>query len=151
MKKIVRLTENDLMRIVKRVINEHEQQSAIETHADEQLVDEVFHKIKVAMKGPGTDENAILNALKKLTPYSNSGAGWDANVAQKRKDYDYLLTLIKKEGFKTLTAWLKTDLDSRHSSPDPLGISKLWSDDLEVLKYAGALEDLLSGRKDYMQ
>lgn len=142
MKKIVRLTENDLMRIVKRVISE--QSSVIKTHADSRLVDKVFNDIKVAMEGLGTDEDAILKSLRKLSP-NTSGAGWEANLAQKRKDYAYLLQLIKKEGFNTLEDWLKTDLSYRHANPDPLGMSKSWANDLEVLKYARKLEDLLSG------
>jgi hypothetical protein len=131
----------------KRVLNE--QQTVERTHADSQLVDKVFADIKKAMKGAGTNEDAILSALYKLAPNA-SGAGWKANVAQKRKDYEYLMELIRKEGFKSIIEWLRTDLSDVHKNPDPIGLSKAFANDLEVLQYAQKLEDLLSGKNDYM-
>ena len=157
MKKIIRLTESDLTRLVRRVIKEEsskriifeQKQTVQKTHADSRLVDKVFADIKRAMSGLGTDEDGILKALYKLAPNA-SGAGWKANVAQKRKDYEYLMELIRKEGFKSIYEWLRTDLSDVHKSPDPIGLTKAFENDLKVLRYAQKLEDLLSGKNDHM-
>jgi hypothetical protein len=145
--KIRHIQESNL-KLEKRIIFEQEQ-TVQRTHADSQLVDKVFANIKAAMSGLGTDEDALLSALYKLAP-NTSGAGWKANVEQKRKDYEYLMQLIRKEGFKTIYEWLKTDLSNVHRNPDPVGVSKAFENDLKVLDYAAKLEDLLTGRNDYL-
>jgi len=132
----------------KRVLNE--QQTVERTHANSQLVDKVFADINNAMSGLGTDEDGILRALAKFAP-NTSGAGWDANVAQKRKDYEYLMQLIKKEGFNSIIDWIKTELSDVAKHDDPLGLAKFThGNDLKVLQYARELEDLLSGKNNYM-
>ena len=144
------MTESDLTRLVKRVISEQKIEQTIErTHANSQLVDKVFADIKNAMSGLGTDEDALLSVLYKLSP-NTSGAGWDANVAQKRKDYEYLMQLIRKEGFKSIYEWLRTDLSNVHRNPDPVGVSKAFENDLKVLDAASKIEDLLTGRTNYI-
>jgi hypothetical protein len=145
--KIRHIQESNL-KLEKRII--FEQQQTIErTHADSQLVDKVFADIKRAMSGPGTNEDALFGALYQLAP-NTSGAGWKANVAQKRKDYEYLMQLIRKEGFKSIYEWLRTDLSTVHRVPDPVGISKAFENDLKVLDYAAKLEALLTGKNDYL-
>jgi len=131
----------------KRVLKE--QPTVERTHADTQLVDKVFADIKTAMSGLGTDEDGILSALYKLSP-NTSGAGWKANVSQKRKDYEYLKQLIKKEGFNSIIDWIKTELSDVHKNADPIGLTKAFENDLNVLRGAQKLEDLLSGKNDYM-
>jgi hypothetical protein len=145
--KIRHIQESNL-KLEKRIILELEQ-TIERTHADSQLVDKVFANIKAAMSGLGTDEDALLSALYKLAP-NTSGAGWKANVAQKRKDYEYLMQLIRKEGFKSIIEWLRTDLSNVHRNPDPVGVSKAFENDLKVLDYAAKLEALLTGRNDYL-
>ena len=144
----IRHIQESNQKLERRIMSE--QQTVEITHADSQLVDKVFDDIKTAMSGLGTDEDGILSALYKLQP-NTSGAGWEANVAQKRKDYEYLMQLIKKEGFKSIMDWIKTDLSDVAYNDDPLGLNKFThGNDLEVLQYAQKLEDLLSGKNDYM-
>jgi len=146
----IRHIQESNQKIEKRFLKEQKiEQTVQRTHADSQLVDKVFANIKAAMSGLGTDEDALLSALYKLAP-NTSGAGWKANVEQKRKDYEYLMQLIRKEGFKTIYEWLKTDLSNVHRNPDPVGVSKAFENDLKVLDYAAKLEDLLTGRNDYL-
>ena len=144
----IRHIQESNQKLERRIMSE--QQTVERTHADSQLVDKVFADIKTAMSGLGTDEDGILSALYKLSP-NTSGAGWEANVAQKRKDYEYLMQLIKKEGFKSIMDWIKTDLSNVAYNGGPLGLTKFThGNDLEVLQYAQKLEDLLSGKNDYM-
>ena len=144
----IRHIQESNQKLERRIMSE--QQTVERTHADSQLVDKVFADIKTAMSGLGTDEDGILSALYKLQP-NTSGAGWDANVAQKRKDYEYLMQLIKKEGFKSIMDWIKTDLSNVAYNGGPLGLTKFThGNDLEVLQYAGKLEELLKGKNDYM-
>ena len=144
----IRHIQESNQKLERRIMSE--QQTVERTHADSQLVDKVFDDIKTAMSGLGTDEDGILSALYKLQP-NTSGAGWEANVAQKRKDYAYLMQLIKKEGFKSIMDWIKTDLSNVAYNGGPLGLTKFThGNDLEVLQYAQKLEDLLSGKNDYM-
>ena len=144
----IRHIQESNQKLERRIMSE--QQTVEITHADSQLVDKVFDDIKTAMSGLGTDEDGILSALYKLQP-NTSGAGWEANVAQKRKDYEYLMQLIKKEGFKSIMDWIKTDLSNVAYNGGPLGLTKFThGNDLEVLQYAQKLEDLLSGKNDYM-
>ena len=144
----IRHIQESNQKLERRIMSE--QQTVERTHADSQLVDKVFADIKTAMSGLGTDEDGISNALYKLQP-NTSGAGWEANVAQKRKDYEYLMQLIKKEGFKSIMDWIKTDLSNVAYNGGPLGLTKFThGNDLEVLQYAGKLEELLKGKNDYM-
>jgi len=135
------------LNLEKRIMTE--QQSVIETHADSQLVNRVLADINKAMSGIGTDEDGILNALYQLQP-STSGGGWKANLVQKRKDYEYLLQVLRKKGFKTLLDWIKTDVSTLGSSPSPLGIDKAYKKDQDVITFTRKLEDLLSGKNDHM-
>ena len=144
----IRHIQESNQKLERRIMSE--QQTVERTHADSQLVNKVFADIKTAMSGLGTDEDGILSALYKLSP-NTSGAGWEANVAQKRKDYEYLMQLIKKEGFNSIMDWIKTDLSNVAYNGGPLGLTKFThGNDLEVLQYAQKLEDLLSGKNDYM-
>jgi hypothetical protein len=142
----IRHIQESNQKLERRIMSE--QQTVERTHADAQLVDKVFADIKTAMSGLGTDEDGILSALYKLSP-NTSGAGWEANVAQKRKDYEYLMQLIKKEGFNSIIDWIKTELSDVAKHNDPLGLAKFThGNDLKVLQGAQKLEDLLSGKND---
>lgn len=141
-------------RLEKRLMNEQSTQTVTKTHANSQLVDKVFADIKSAMSGPGTDEDKLLRTLYSLAP-NTSGAGWNANVAQKRKDYEYLLELLRKEGFKDLESWISTDIEPRHAyHPNAIskgiGLDKAYENDKEIHEYLRKLEDLLSGRSNHM-
>jgi hypothetical protein len=141
-------------RLEKRLMNEQSSQTVTRTHANSQLVDKVFADIKSAMSGLGTDEDKVLSALYKLSP-NTSGAGWDANVAQKRKDYEYLLELLRKEGFKDLKSWISGEIAPHHATnPDAIskaiGLDKAYENDKEIGDAVRKLEDLLSGRTNYL-
>ena len=153
-KKIIRLTESDLTRLVNKVIKEQSKQTVTKTHANSQLVDKVFADIKSAMSGPGTDEDKLLRTLYSLAP-NTSVAGWKANVAQKRKDYEYLLELLRKEGFKDLESWISADIAPHHANnpnaiSKAIGLDKAYENDREIHRYVRKLEELLSGGSNTM-
>ena len=139
---------------VKPIVNEQSTPTSLKTGADQQLVNKVFADIKSAMSGPGTDEDKLLSALYKMAP-NTSGAGWDANVAQKRKDYEYLLQLLRKEGFEDLMSWVSGDIAPHHATnPDAiskaLGVDKSYENDKKIGDAVRKLDDLLSGRTNYL-
>ena len=141
-------------RLEKRLMNEQSKQTVTRTHANSQLVDKVFADIKSAMSGPGTDEDKLLRTLYSLAP-NTSGAGWDANVAQKRKDYEYLLELLRKEGFKDLESWISGDIAPHHANNSDviskaIGLDKAYENDREIHRYVRKLEELLSGGSNTM-
>ena len=141
-------------RLEKRLMNEQSKQTVTRTHANSQLVDKVFADIKSAMSGPGTDEDKLLRTLYSLAP-NTSGAGWDANVAQKRKDYEYLLELLRKEGFKDLESWISGDIAPHHANNSnaiskAIGLDKAYENDREIHRYVRKLEELLSGGSNTM-
>ena len=99
----IRHIQESNQKLERRIMSE--QQTVERTHADSQLVNKVFADIKTAMSGLGTDEDGILSALYKLQPNTSGtvvrfSAEWEANLAQKRKDYAYLMQLIKKRRFQ---------------------------------------------------
>lgn len=148
MAKIVRLTESDLTRIVRRVMKE---QPAQPVETDYQLAEDVFNEIKSAMSGLGTDEDKILKALYKLQP--TTSGGWENSVRQQRANYEELMTMIRKEGFRTLVDWLKTDLSNKYTkSGGSLSkfITSPYEKDTEILEYAQKLEKLLKGESEYL-
>jgi hypothetical protein len=139
-------------KLERRLMNEQSSQTVTRTHANSQLVDKVFADIKSAMSGLGTDEDKLLSALYKMSP-NTSGAGWDANVAQKRKDYEYLLELLRKEGFKDLNSWISGEIAPHHATnPDAIskaiGLDKAYENDKKIGDAVRKLEDLLSGRSN---
>jgi len=71
MKKVIRLTESDLTRIIKRVIMED--QSSVSVVA-------IYNEIIDAVEGLGTDPDGVLSAIKKL---------------KNQNEFKYLLTLFK--------------------------------------------------------
>ena len=112
MKKIVRLTENDLMRIVKRVINE---QTALKTGielnptperpkpivADENKVDEIFKGIINSSGRFKSDYNKLNRYLNTLKPHNtiitnNNPDNPTNELIQAKKNYQYLMSLINQ-------------------------------------------------------
>jgi hypothetical protein len=101
MKRIVRLTESDLTRIVRRVINE---QSAF----DKMMADQkklllapggqgllAFNQIEKSMSGMGTDEEGVKKGVFMIK-----------NVA----DYNACLKKVKAEGYSTIMKYIHTDM-----------------------------------------
>ena len=74
MKKVIRLTESDLTRIIKRVIME--QQSSVSNKS----VIAIYNEIIDAVEGWGTNPDKVLSAIKKL---------------KDQNEFKYLLTLFK--------------------------------------------------------
>ena len=83
MKRIIRLTESDLARIVRRVISEGNGENAIKS-------------ITKAMSGLGTDERAIQRAVYSI---------------KNKADYEEALAAVKKLGYKTIGAYISTDME----------------------------------------
>jgi len=87
MAKIIRLTESDLVRLVKKVIKEQ----AVSGGAS---VGGVWNMLKKAIEGVGTDETGIKSACGMITS---------------PQIYQQLLALAKKEGYNTVMDYIMTD------------------------------------------
>jgi hypothetical protein len=92
MKRVIRLTESDLVRIVKRVIAED----------------------ATAATGGGYTENAKTSI--KLIEKGMGGVGTDENMVAKgvytiknKEDYSHVLKHANAKGFKTIMDWISTD------------------------------------------
>ncbi len=102
MKKIIRLSESDLVRIVNRVISE----SKIKLHEGNGTT--AFNTIKDGMAGLGTDEDKVAKGVYSI---------------KNKADYDEALALVKKAGYKTIMCWIGTDMgwskeyDSTQAAP----------------------------------
>ena len=89
MKRIVRLTESDLARIVKRVISEGP--------VGDSVFDNITNLIKTANIGNWWNKSAILNELRKLKSCD---------------DYNAFMMRVKKRGFNTASDWIRRTLDT---------------------------------------
>lgn len=105
MKRIIRLTESDLARIVKRVINEAEATSA-NSDPNLGLAQKIVGTIWKAMSGMGTDDQAVLNAVLMI---------------KNKAIYDSVLNICKTSpkikaewgrNFNTVGDWISTDMAS---------------------------------------
>ena len=102
MKRIVRLTESDLARIVKRVINEQSYFDKMMADAKKQVAAPggqgilAFNQIEKSMSGMGTDEEGVKKGVFMIK-----------NVA----DYNTCLKLVKAEGYSTIMKYIHTDMD----------------------------------------
>lgn len=96
MKKVVRLTESDLVRIVKRVISE--QSAPIGGVNNGQ---KAFKLIKAGMSSkiggilPETDEKMVSKGVYAI---------------KNKADYQTCLALVKKEGYPTILEYIATDM-----------------------------------------
>jgi hypothetical protein len=106
MKKIVRLTENDLMRIVKRVINEQTSLNPTPEKpkpivADVNKVDRIFKGIIDSSGRFQYNYNKLTNYLNGLKPHNtiitnNNPDNPKNELIQAKKNYQYLISLIKQ-------------------------------------------------------
>jgi hypothetical protein len=96
MKKIVRLTENDLVRLVKRVLDEQ----AMPLYTNQG--GNVWNTLKKAIEGFGTDENGVKRACAMVTT---------------PEIYKQVLALANKEGHKTVMDYIMTDFSSVIDTP----------------------------------
>jgi hypothetical protein len=97
MKKIIRLTESDLVRLVKRVIAEDA------TAAPNNGL-KAFQLIKAGMSGLGTDEAKVQTGVFTI---------------KNKLDYQTCLSYVKKEGYNTIMKYIATDMDYDHD-PEPV-------------------------------
>jgi hypothetical protein len=88
MKKVIRLTESDLARIVKRVIKESK------GILNEGNGTTAFQTIQKGMSGMGTDENMVAKGVYMI---------------KSKADYQECLDLVKKQGFNSIMDWISTD------------------------------------------
>jgi hypothetical protein len=98
MKKIIRLTESDLTRIVRRVIKE--QQSGGYTQNAKTAIKLIEDGI--AYIG-GTDEKMIAKGVYTI---------------KTKEDYQHVLKHAKAKGFKSVMAWINTDWENVASETD---------------------------------
>ena len=103
MKRIIRLTESDLTRIVRRVIKESE---TVATGGGLTA----FQTIKKGMEGLGTDENMVAKGVYMI---------------KSKADYQECLTLVKKAGFNTIMAWIATDMSFQKESDSTQGVKDI--------------------------
>ena len=105
MKRIVRLTESDLTRIVRRVINEQGEFDfkATMAQANKNLAANpsyqgvmAFNQIEKSMSGGGTDEEGVKKGVFMIK-----------NVT----DYNACLKLCKSRGYSTIMKYIATDMD----------------------------------------
>ena len=114
MGKVIRLTESDLVRIVKRVISEQK------TTLNEGVGATAFQTIKTAMEGMGTDENGVAKGVYMI---------------KSKVDYQECLNLVKKAGFKTIMDWISTDWTYTSSTTD-FGISNATGANAQLMDLA---------------
>ena len=101
MKRIIRLTESDLARIVKRVISEQVSNGA-------KAFEAIKKGFKFTFKEGGTDENVVAKGVYMI---------------KTKQDYQDCLALVKKAGHKTIMCWIGTEMsyakeyDSTQSAP----------------------------------
>ncbi len=120
MKKVIRLTESDLMRIVKRVINEQEQQQA----GDMEITPEVKQYLNINTKdGTLTSNNKTIDAaylIKKA--HLNNQPSYDKGL----KNYDIGTTIFKCPGdpncIKTVEDFQKMETNNKNYFPYLKGI-----------------------------
>ncbi len=98
MKKIIRLTESDLTRIVRRVIKE--QQSGGYTQNAKTAIKLIEDGI--AYMG-GTDEEMIAKGVYTI---------------KTKEDYQHVLKHANAKGFKTIMSWINTDWEYTPSGSD---------------------------------
>jgi hypothetical protein len=97
-KKVIRLTESELIRVIERVIKE--QGTAAPGQMKSSLATKIYNNILKAMEGMGTDETAIVNQVKLVTT---------------PQVYKELLNLVKtKQKKNTVMEWIGTEM--KHSS-----------------------------------
>ena len=89
MKRIVRLTESDLTRIVRRVISEGT--------VGDSVFDNITNLIKTANISNWWNKSAILNEIKKI---------------KSCQDYSAFMARVKKRGFNTASDWIRKTLDT---------------------------------------
>ena len=134
MKRIVRLTESDLSRIVRRVISEQTERSTLDKWMPgyDKFVETVkkgppkpnngakaFQLIKAGIEPWGTDEDKI-----------NSGVFTIKNQA----DYDACLMLTNKSaGYPTIMKYIATDMDYDFDRGETTGGGMDWADSNPML------------------
>jgi len=121
MKRIIKLTENDLIRIVKKVIKENEDEWISQS---EDMGDSDFSKMSIEKKIVSKTKNAISNLTKK-----------DKDILKdflENNDIEELQKLVKKE--------LKGETMSIHESKDPVyKVRKVISNILKTVGVVAAL------------
>jgi hypothetical protein len=127
MAKIVRLTESDLVRLVRKVIKEQAVPGAAP-------VNNVWGMLKQAIEGMGTDTKGIMSACGMVT---------SPDI------YKQVLALANKEGHKTVMDYIMTDFSTMFDQPvkteRTVNINRdEWEEDKEVGGMWSKKEDTLT-------
>ena len=101
MKRTIRLTESELINVIKRVISEQVSNGA-----------KAFEAIKKGMEGLGTDEDMVAKGVYMI---------------KSKVDYQECLALVKKAGHKTIMCWIGTDMSyAKEYDPSQAATTKDW-------------------------
>jgi hypothetical protein len=134
MKKIVRLTESDLVRIVKRVIAEDVTAAAATAKPNNGL--KAFQLIKAGMSGLGTDEAKVSTGVFTI---------------KNKADYQTCMSYVKKAGYPTIMAYIATDMDydgdTQSSSDRDPALAMFYKQDPMLLKFANYLSQFNPNEK----
>lgn len=95
MKKIVRLTESDLARIVKRVIKENNK-NLIREGNGQNAIDAITKAMEWTFKEGGTNERNVLKGVQMI---------------KNKTDYMEALAAVKKLGHNTIGSYISTDME----------------------------------------
>lgn len=132
MKKIVRLTESDLVRIVRRVISEDA--TAVAAKPNNGL--KAFQLIKAGMSGLGTDEAKVSTGVFTI---------------KNKADYQTCMSYVKKAGYPTIMAYIATDMDydgdTQSSSDRDPALDMFYKQDPMLNKFAGYLSQFNPNEK----
>jgi hypothetical protein len=134
MSKIVRLTESDLVRLVKRVMKEQAQTSVPKGPVNN-IGNNVWNKLKKAIEGIGTDEAGVKSACAMVTTaeiykqlLANAKAAGNQNVMEYIMS-DFQVPIVDKP-IATTRKW-NPNTDSWASDPET-GSYKMFSTDKDT-------------------
>jgi len=122
MKKVIRLTESDLVRIVKRVINEESNVPAGKTDPNLGLAQKIVGTIMTATGGVGTEEQKILDSI---------------NMIKNKETYNSVINVIRTSkkvksqygrNFNLLIKLIETDFTSQSMEQWDITGDKKWLD-----------------------
>ena len=129
MKKIIRLTESDLARIVRRVIKE--QESGIASAAVKPLGGGYTENAKKAIKL--IEDGISYVGIDGTTLESSISRG--VYAIKTKEDYNSVLHHCKRKGFKTIMAWIGSDMSWQSETDRTQGVTDLVGNNKYLREY----------------